>query len=154
MEAVRPYGRSTHHAFVNDRLDIWPTFLTSESSKKWKGYYDIHILCTKGGFVVRDAGVVLVWPPHRHRGHPFPLAIDICIHSIFEFLTAGLNFLPNRQGIHAHSVAGVRWQGLVPEKDTGATLSLPQPHVFSSFSSFPSPPLSWLDITSLFLASF
>lgn len=56
----------------------------------------------------------------------------------FEFLSAGLNFLPSGEGVHAHSVAGVRWQGLVPEKDTKATLSLvalPPSHLLRSLVS-------------------
>ena len=73
---------------------------------------------------VREAGAIFVWPALRHWGHPFPLAVGVCTHSSFEFLFAGLHFLPSGQGIHAHSVAGVRWQGLVPEKDTKAPLSL------------------------------
>lgn len=74
-------------------------------------------------------------PPRRHRGHPFPLAAAICIRPSFEFLSAGPNFLPNGQGIHAHLVAGVRWQSLAFEEDTKASLSL-------SLSLLPSPPSS------------
>lgn len=50
----------------------------------------------------------------------FIFAYTLPLSSLF----AGLYFLPSGQGIHAHSVAGVRWQSLVPEKDTKASLSL------------------------------
>lgn len=87
-------------------------------------YRDFMLPLSSKWLSVREAGAIFVWPPRTHRGHPFPLAAAICIHSSFEFLSAGPNFLPNGQGIHAHSVAGVRWQSLAFEEDTKASLSL------------------------------
>lgn len=91
-------------------------------SQKGNFHRDFMLLLSSKGLSVREAGAIFIWPPRRHRGHPFPLAAAICIHSSFEFLSAGPHFLPNGQGIHAHSVAGVRWQSLAFE-DTKASLS-------------------------------